>query len=138
MTSVLGVVLLQPGWLLRGFRIVLVVVVTLASSCGGDVAGPTPSVPAPSVPTSLTISPQAVTLSWIGEPAQLSVEVRDQGGNVMAGQAVAWSSTNPAVAIVAAGGLVTATGAGQAAVTASSGSTSQAVPVSVTLVLKQA
>ena len=126
---------LQPGWLLWGFRIVLAVVVTLASSCGGgDMTGPTPSVPTPSVPTSLTISPQAVTLSWIGEPAQLSVEVRDQNGNVMAGQAVAWSSTNPAVATVAAGGLVIATGAGQAAVSASSGSASQAVPVSVTLV----
>ena len=96
---------LQPGWLLWGFRIVLAVVVTLASSCGGgDMTGPTPSVPTPSVPTSLTISPQAVTLSWIGEPAQLSVEVRDQNGNVMAGQAVAWSSTNPAVATVATGG----------------------------------
>ena len=128
--QVTSVLRLQPGWLLRGFRIVLVVVVTLASSCGGgDVTGPTPS-----VPTSLTISPQAVTLSWIGEPAQLSVEVRDQNGNVMAGQAVAWSSTNPAVATVAAGGLVIATGAGQAAVSASSGSASQAVPVSVTLV----
>ena len=133
--SVLRVLRLQPGWLLRGFRIVLVVVVTLASSCGdGDVTGPTPSVPTPSVPTSLTISPQAVILSWIGEPAQLSVEVRDQNGNVMAGQAAAWSSTNPAVATVSAGGLVAATGAGQTAVSASSGSASQAVPVSVTLV----
>ena len=47
---------------------------------------------------------------------------------------MAWSSTNPAVATVAAGGLVIATGAGQAAVSASSGSASQAVPVSVTLV----
>ena len=133
--QVTSVLRLQPGWLLWGFRIVLAVVVTLASSCGGgDVTGPTPSVPTPSVPTSLTISPQAVTLSWIGEPAQLSVEVRDQNGNVMAGQAVAWSSTNPAVATVAAGGLVIATGAGQVAVSASSGSASQAVPVSVTLV----
>ena len=133
--QIMSVPRLQPGWLLWGFRIVLAVVVTLASSCGGgDMTGPTPSVPTPSVPTSLTISPQAVTLSWIGEPAQLSVEVRDQNGNVMAGQAVAWSSTNPAVATVSAGGLVAATGAGQAAVSASSGSASQAVPVSVTLV----
>ena len=54
------------------------------------------------------MSPATARLAALGATVQLSAEVRDQNGNVMAGAAVAWSSADATVATVDGSGLVTA------------------------------
>ena len=61
----------------------------------------------------------------------MSVEVRDQLDRVMSGASVAWASSDVAVAMVDASGLVTAAGNGMATITATSGSASGTATVTV-------
>ena len=82
-------------------------------SCGGDSSsglGP---------PTSLTISlsPTTATVATGGSLA-LTATVLDQGGRVTSGQAIAWSSSNEAVATVGSGGTVQGLTPGQVTITA--------------------
>ena len=79
----------------------------------------------------MAVTPASVTLTAIGEVIPLVAEVRDQNGQVMAGAAVAWSSSDPSVASVNSSGIVTAVGRGSATVTASSGQASREVGVVV-------
>jgi uncharacterized protein YjdB len=70
-------------------------------------------VPAASVavsPTTLAMLP--------GDTARVSAVVKDANGNVLANRGVNWSSSNAAVASVAATGTVTAVAAGSATITA--------------------
>ena len=66
---------------------------------------------------------------------QLSAEVRDQSGQVIAGAAVTWTSSAASVATVNGGGLVTAAGNGTATITAMAASASGTAMVTVAQVV---
>ena len=80
----------------------------------------TPTEP-PALPTTVTIEPVAAALSAIGETIQFRAVVKDQEGQLMAGVAATWASSDPVVATVSAGGLVTAVSNGSVRVMASAG-----------------
>ena len=104
----------------------------IATACGDGAVEPvTPVTPPTPVPTTITVSPASATLQTLGETAQLAAEVRDQNGQAMANAAVAWTSSDPSVATVAASGLVTAVANGAATVTATAGSASGTAAVTV-------
>ncbi|HEU0077423.1 MAG TPA: Ig-like domain-containing protein, partial [Longimicrobiaceae bacterium] len=67
----------------------------------------------------IEVTPAAVSL-YVGWTRQLAATVTDLFGNVGdgRGRALTWSSSDPRVATVSASGLVTATGGGEATVTA--------------------
>ena len=107
-------------------------VAVLLASCGGGeepVAPPPPA--APSVPTTVTISPAAVTLRSLGETVRLTATVRDQRGQDMTGVTVTWASSDASVASVTSDGLVTAAGNGTASVTGAAGGLSAEADVTV-------
>lgn len=58
----------------------------------------------------------AVTLAaqslYVGQTTQATAVTRAAGGNVLTGRTITWISSNPAVAEVSSGGVVTAAGAG--------------------------
>ncbi len=111
-----------------GSLLLALIFVTLLGACGGD---PTPP-PDPPTPTTLTISPASVTFTAIGDSEQFTAEVRDQYGNVMTGVSVTWASLRPTVATAdLTTGLVTATGAGVATITARVSSASGEATVTV-------
>ncbi len=77
------------------------------------------------------MSPAEATLAAFGETVRLTAEVRDQNGQVMTGLAIAWSSSDGAVATVSESGLVTATGNGGTTLAAHAGSASGTAAVTV-------
>ena len=81
--------------------------------------------------TAVAVTPESVTLSSVGDTARFAAEVQDANGNAVAGASVSWASADEAVATVDADGLVTATGDGEAAITATSGSLSGSGTVTV-------
>ncbi len=86
------------------------------------------------LPTATTIQLSAATLTMeIGDFISLTAQVLDAGGNVLTGQAIAWSSDNDAVVTVTsgAGGSLTARDAGTANITASHGAISATAAVTV-------
>jgi hypothetical protein len=70
------------------------------------------------VPVATVAVTPATTSLPVGDARQFSVTARDAGGNVLGGRAIAWSSSNPAVAWVSASGMVTAVAAGSATISA--------------------
>ena len=102
-----------------------------AYACGDGTTGPTPLPPDPPRPTTITVSPATAELTALGATVQLSAEVRDQNGQVMAGTTVAWATSAAAVATVGASGLVTAVANGTATITATAGSASGSATVTV-------
>ena len=107
----------------------LVGIAMLVLSCGDGAVEPAPP-PAP-VATTLAVSPGSATLSALEETARFTAEVRDQNGQVMAGQPVAWATSDASVAPVDASGLVTAAANGSATITATVGSVSGTAAVTV-------
>jgi uncharacterized protein YjdB len=79
----------------------------------------------------LDVTPGTVTLSSLGETAQLAAAPRDAGGAPMPAATVAWVSSDPTVATVSGAGLVTAVTNGATTVTATSGAVSREVAVTV-------
>ncbi|MDE2784700.1 MAG: Ig-like domain-containing protein [Gemmatimonadota bacterium] len=110
------------------------VIALLVLSCGDGAVEPTPPPPAP-VATTITVNPGSASLSALRETARFTAEVRDQNGQVMAGVAVAWTSSDASVASVDASGLATAAGNGSATITATAGSVSGAAAVTVAQVV---
>ena len=103
------------------------------ASCGGT-ESPTDTVdPAPSVATTVTVSPVTLTLSSLGETKQLAVTVMDQNGVVMSEASVVWASSASSAASVSSTGLVTAVAEGTASITATSGSASATASVTVSV-----
>ena len=80
---------------------------------------------------SIVIEPQMATLMSIGETVRLTATVLDGNGQPVAGAVVIWQSGDEAVATVSAQGLVTAVTNGVARITATSGSASSGVDVTV-------
>lgn len=85
-------------------------------------------------PASVAILPESARLSTVGETVQLEAVVYDSGDAAIPGEAVSWSSSEPAVATVDANGLVTAVSRGTTQVKATSGNASMLAPVSVVFV----
>jgi len=67
----------------------------------------------------------------VGGSVQLDAVTRIAGGNPRTGIPISWTSDNPQVATVAAGGVVTGVGPGKATITATAGSGTATTTVSV-------
>ena len=72
-------------------------------------------------PTTISVTPDTLALTALGQTAQLTAEVRDQAGRAMDGVPVAWSSADTTVAAVDSAGLVTAAESGVTTITATAG-----------------
>ena len=81
------------------------------------------------------MTPATAELTALGASVQLSAEVRDQNGQVMAGATVTWASSAAAAATVSASGLVTAVANGSATITATAGAASGSATVTVAQVV---
>ncbi len=77
------------------------------------------------------MNPGQAILAAFGDTVRLVTEVRDQNGQVMAGVAIAWSSSDASVAAIDESGLVTAAGNGVATLSARAGSAAAAAVVTV-------
>lgn len=117
-----------PAWTVA----VPIPVLALIVGCGGDDGAAPTEPPEPPVATTVSISPAAVELSFLGETLQLTAGIADQNGQAMAGAPVSWTTSDNSVASVSAGGLVTAVANGSATVTATSGSAAGTAAVTVT------
>ena len=80
---------------------------------------------------SLVIEPDEATLMSIGETVLLSATVLDGNGQPVAGAVVTWQSSDESVATVNAQGLVMAVSNGAARITATSGSATAGIDVTV-------
>ena len=109
--------------------LLIVAFVSGAIACGDQ--EPTEPPPQASIPSSVTVSPTAVTLLSIGETVQLTAVVHDQNGRTISNAAVTWASSDPSVAAASSSGLITATGNGETRVTASSGAATGSAEVTV-------
>ena len=82
-------------------------------------------------PTAITVTPDTVALTALGQTAQLAAVARDQIGRVIEGEAVFWSSADTLVATVGSAGLVTAIGGGATTIAATVGKVSGTAAVTV-------
>ena len=105
----------------------LVAATAWASACSDGPAGP-----ADESPAALSVTPSPVGPVDVGDEVRLVADPRDAGGQVAAGAAVLWTSSDPRVATVSADGVVTARGPGTAGITAEAGGASATVQFSVT------
>jgi len=94
-----------------------------AGGCGG------PS--EPKLPTTAALATTSVSLTALGQTAQLKATITDQHGDAIASPALTWTSSNPAVATVSPTGIVTATGNGSATITVAAGPASAQAYVTV-------
>ena len=86
---------------------------------------------APGAASRLDVTPSAVTMVS-GQTQSLVAAVKDASGTVIGGKTITWASSNTAVATVASDGMVTAVGAGSAAITATADGVSGSATVTVT------
>ena len=90
----------------------------------------TPATPDPPVPATVAIAPPSAALHSIGDTVRMIATVSDQYGQAMAAVAVAWTSSDAAVATVT-DGLVSAVGNGSATMTATTGLATASAEVAV-------
>ena len=122
------------------YRILFFVAATLSATfwayaCGDGATEPPAPPPDPPRPTTVTVAPPTALLTALSATVQLTAEVRDQNGQVMAGAGATWTSSNASVATVGGSGLVTAAGNGTATITATAGGVSGTATVTVTQVV---
>ena len=86
---------------------------------------------APPLPTTVTVTPDTVAFTALGQTMRLAAVVRDQVGRPMEGAAVSWSSSDTIVARVDSAGLVTAAAGGTTTVTATVGDVAGVAVVTV-------
>ena len=108
-------------------RLFALAVALLAASSACDDPVPPPE------PASIILNLTTLTFTSVGETTQLTAQVYDQNGQLMAGQAVTWSTNANTVASVEQTGLVRAEGAGMARITATAGTASASAAVTVIL-----
>jgi len=89
------------------------------------------------VATSVVITPPTASFTAIGQTQQFAAVVKDQHGDTLVNAGVTWSSGNAAVVSISSSGLATAVANGTAQVTATSGTATQDVNVTVTQVAAQ-
>jgi len=104
----------------RAAYILTLLVAALTAAACGDASGPRdPDGGGRPAVALVTVAPGSRALA-IGEMAELFAETKDASGRTLSDRAVAWSSTDVAVARVNSGGVVTAVGVGTATIVASS------------------
>jgi hypothetical protein len=115
----------------------LVLLAVLAASCSSGTEPPTPT----TIVVRTSGGATSASLTSIGQTVGLVARVVDQNGDTMQGQTVTWSSGTTTVASVSVAGTVTAVGNGTAQITATAGSASGSLAVTVaqvaTAILKQ-
>ena len=89
-----------------------------------------PTSPPPAL-TSISVSHERVAFTGLGEVVTLVASARDQRGNPLSGVTIVWSAGDPAVVTVTDAGNVRSVADGETTLTASSGSVSTTVPVTV-------
>ena len=82
-------------------------------------------------PRSIVVSGERDTVTAVGRTVAYSAEVRNAGNAVMIGYPVGWSSTNPAIATVSSGGLVTAVGTGTTLIIGTAGTVADTITIVV-------
>jgi uncharacterized protein YjdB len=105
--------------------------VTITATAEGKSGTAQLGVVTPDPVASITLNPSAIMYLAVGETATYTATLRNAGGGVLTGRAVAWMSSNTSVATVSATGQVTAKAVGTSNITASSGGKSASVQVSV-------
>ena len=100
------------------------------TATSGNASG-TATVTVEQTAAAITVAPDSVLLTELGETAQLTAEVTDANGNAIANAMVSWASGDEAVATVDGTGLVTAVGNGATMVTATAGDHSAGASVTV-------
>ena len=105
------------------------------SATAGSVSG-TAKVMVGQVVRAVTVSPEALEFSALGDTVRLRTEVFDANGRRVDGATVAWASGNTAVARVDASGLVRSVGNGEATVSATADSVAGAAEVTVAQVAR--
>ncbi len=103
---------------------------TVAATSDGKSGSAQISVGAASV-SSVDVSPANMSLT-VGQSGQFTAVPRDGAGNALQGHTIDWSSSNSAVASVAADGRVTAASVGSATITATADGVSGTATVGVT------
>lgn len=111
----------------RLFRVFALSGLALLGGCGLFESDPEPA--------DVNVDRRALTFDAVGDTAQLTAEVFDAEGVEIAGAAVTWSSSDPAVVRVNDSGLVTSTGQGSATVLAESGTASGSVSAVVAITI---
>lgn len=100
----------------------------MLTACGGD----SPTEPAVQVPARIDVTPGSIAFESVGQTLTLAAIVIDTNRNEITGAAVEWSTSNPMIATVTQG-IVVSTGYGSAQITAKYGSVSRTVNVTVKL-----
>ena len=100
-----------------------------SSACGDGGTEPPP--PEPPRPTTVTVTPATTELAAHAATVRLTAEVRDQNGQLIAGSAISWSSSDASVASVDRSGVVTAQQDGVTTITANAGTASGSAAVTV-------
>jgi len=108
--------------------IALLLSVTVLACGDGDSGGGTSTEPV--VPASISLTPETLTFSSLGETQQLSWSVLDEAGSPM-NVPVNWDSFNTSVATVSTGGVARAIRDGTATITVSSGDFTDSMEVTV-------
>lgn len=117
----------RAGKYLRALAILGIAIGTV--SCSGGVSDPGPTV------SQIVLSPLTPTVV-AGQNVTLSAQLKDASGNAVAGQGVAWTTSDASVATVS-GGVVTTLKPGAAIITATSGSASANTTVTVLAAIAQ-
>ena len=92
----------------------------LTGACsGGDTTTGTPGGGTDTVVASVQLTTAPAALMFVGDSTRLVAAAVNASGAVVSNQAIVWASTVPSVATVSASGLLVATGAGAASISAS-------------------
>jgi Bacterial Ig-like domain (group 2)/Lipase (class 2) len=91
----------------------------VAGCKSSEVPGPTDQPPVVVSVASVEVKPGTASL-FGGRTVQLTAIARDASGNALAGRAISWSTSSPAVLAVSSTGLVSAVSFGSATITATS------------------
>ena len=108
--------------------------ISIFAVCGGEpcISGPLCPGSTPTLtPTSIQTSVTTLSFDRLGASQSVSATVRDQNGDAMAGQTITWASTDLNVATVNGSGMVSSVDNGTALVSATSGTLSADVTVTV-------
>src|SRR3989442_1693526 len=114
-TSSSAVAMVSASGLVTGVAVGAATITAASEGQSGTAAVTVSTVPVAAV----VVSPATANVV-VGGTAQLSATPKDAAGNVLAGRAVAWTSSNPGIATVSASGLVTGVAPGTATITATS------------------
>jgi uncharacterized protein YjdB/alpha-tubulin suppressor-like RCC1 family protein len=105
---------------------------TITASSEGVTA--TAAVTVGSVPVASVSVTSGSTNLFPGQTTQLTATARDSAGGALAGRVVTWSTSNAAVTVVTANGVVTALAAGSATITATVEGLSASATIAVSVV----